>query len=79
MIVKLVVIQSVGVNTCERWVTNAWDEYTIDENPDGFTAAVECAEAEHGAANVRILNVRIPEGSLDKPFEVPTVEGEVKP
>ena len=75
MIINLIVIRQPGTVEDTFWTSEAWDEYTIDENPEGFDEAIEKAHKEYGGDHVRVLQVRIPKGSLAKPFEVPTVEG----
>jgi hypothetical protein len=38
---------------CEAtWLVDAWDEYTMDANYDGYLEAVKKARAEHGEISV---------------------------
>jgi len=77
MLLKLIVVRSQSVVEDTHWVAGAWDEYTLDENPSGFEDDVKKAQGEHGADNVRILDVKIPEDALAYAFEIPQVEGDV--
>ena len=77
MIVHLIVIRHPEPSEDTYWTTEAWDENTIDENPQGYEEALKKAQASNGADHVRVLKVQLPEGALAKPFEVPVVKGEV--
>jgi hypothetical protein len=59
------------------WVVNAWDEWTIDENPPGFTEAVEKAKRENPRAEVRVGVIRVPDSFLNDLFKPTEVKGEV--
>ena len=42
-----------GDEECEAsWLVDAWDEYTIDGNYDGYLAAVKKARAEHPSISI---------------------------
>lgn len=57
------------------WVTQCADEYTIDEHNGTPEFIQQALDAD--PPNTRLLWVTIPEGSLAKVFEVPTVAGKV--
>lgn len=78
MIISLIVCQEVSKTDVTRWVTQAWDEYTISENYSGWEEALNEAEKAHGAGNVRVVHVEVPRDTLDKPFNIPKVAGTVK-
>lgn len=54
-------------------LVDAWDEGSIEENPDGWQAAVRKAEVDY--SDVRVQVVRVP--GVEKLFHVPEVSGEV--
>lgn len=49
----------------------AWDEYTIDENPEGWTEACEKAIASWGddLLSWRIIDIQLPVNILKQQFE----------
>lgn len=57
------------------WVDGCWDEFTIDENLQGFSDAFDSLKAKHGEDNVRVLIVKVPVGSLEKAFAFAEVAG----
>lgn len=73
MIVKLIIVQHGDA----RWVHDAWDEIAIEENNNGYEDALVAAEGAHGAANVRTVNVTVPNDLFDIAFAEPTVIGTV--
>jgi hypothetical protein len=72
----LVVRESLQKNSF--WTVDCWDECTLEENPKGFEERLEQLQAEHGQSNVKILKIKIQNGSLEKAFEVPEVNGRVQ-
>lgn len=60
------------------WSTEAWDEYTIDDNPTGFRDAVEKAKKQNGADNVRIMVVDVPDDCMENAFALTRVSGTIK-
>jgi len=77
MTVSIIVVRIPGPTNVEYWTTEAWDEFTLDDNPQGFEEALAKARNQHGAEHVGILEVELPSGALAKPFEIPKVEGKV--
>ena len=77
MIIKAIVIRDCTISDPTYWIAEAWDEHTIDENPDGFAADLMGAERVYQPHNVRVLDIKIPEGTLAKAFDAPQVEGEI--
>ena len=55
-------------------LVTAWDEFAIDENPDGYAEELEKAKAQ---GQVREVVVKVDDAALAKVFEVPELEGEV--
>jgi len=55
----------------EPWVVTAWDEQSIECNPEGCQADV----AKHPDA--KPLDVTIPDEAIQALFDVPVVDGEV--
>lgn len=45
------------------WLVEAWDEYSIDGNYDGYVAAVAKAGDENGGRNIRVTTI---EADYDK-------------
>ena len=61
----------------DRWVIDAWDEYTIQENPGGWSdrqAALTSAYPKHA---LKVVAIEVPFKELDAALSVPTVKGEV--
>lgn len=59
------------------WIVDAWDEYSIEENEQGFAGAISKAEAKYGAGSIRVIQVQVPDDTLVKAFEYIKVEGSV--
>lgn len=59
------------------WIVGAWDEWSIDENGEGFEEEYKKHAKEHGEGNLRVVNIEVPDGTMAKAFGVPTVEGKV--
>lgn len=59
-----------------------WDEFCIDENPEGFHEAVEKARKEYESSftSMRVVVVKV-DGSKIKQLlnETPAVNGEIQP
>jgi hypothetical protein len=68
---KILLIVQREADIC--WVADACDEDTIDEA--GFPAGRALLDAD--PANTRELWVEVPNGSLSKLWDVPTVSGSV--
>jgi hypothetical protein len=79
VIISIIVVRIPGPTNVEYWTTEAWDEFTLDENPQGFEEALDKARQKHGDQHVGVLKVELPRGALAKPFEIPKVEGKVVP
>jgi len=62
-------------NWSEAWLKDAWDEYTIDENPTGWAQALE--EAELSSSHMKLITLEIPGDHLAAAWTTPTVEGDV--
>ena len=56
---------------------DAWDEYSVAENHEGYTEKLRSLEDSDGFEAVRVLIVKVPDEAVDKIFETPIVEGTV--
>jgi hypothetical protein len=59
------------------WIEDCWDEWTLDENPGGFDESIEKIKETHGADNVRVLGINVPEDALQRPFYTTVIDGDV--
>ena len=59
------------------WLKSAWDEYSIEENPEGFDAAVK--EAADGNHTHRVIVVDASDAALEEAWRGPVVGGSVVP
>jgi hypothetical protein len=69
---KLYVIAVMSEDSETPWVVSAWDEYSIDENSDGFDADVAKAKKDHPGAEVRVGVLNMPKDfllNMFKPYE----------
>jgi hypothetical protein len=57
----------------------AWDEFSVDENHDGFVKACEQAKREWGSdlREHRLIEIRVPEAAIVEAFRPPKVEGTI--
>lgn len=53
-------------------VIDAWDEYCVDGNEQGFEDAIK--KAKEDCEDVRLLDLNIPEKAVTSLFDVPVVE-----
>lgn len=75
--IHLLVEREVGTDDA-CWVIDAVDEYTLDEHNGGYPSDFKTKLEKTGDGNERrVLIVRLPDGSLEKPWRVPVVEGQV--
>ena len=65
---RLYVIVVKDKNDETPWVVNAWDEYSVDENYQGFNEEVEKAKRAHKDGEVRVGIIRVPGNVLDSLF-----------
>lgn len=58
-----------------------WDEYSRDENPEGFDEAVEKDLAEVGRSSIighKVIAVEVPQDEIrSKILDTPVVEGQI--
>jgi hypothetical protein len=76
MLIKLIVVRSSELDP--PWVADAWDEGSVDENPEGWGKAVAKANEAYGASYVRVVNMKIPDDTLVRTFKEPVVDGVVE-
>lgn len=69
-------VANTGSHDDPPWVVGAWDEYSIDANPEGYESDFLNMQKKHDGA-VAVLIVNIPDGSLHKAFRPQQVQGEV--
>ena len=65
---RLYVIVVKDKNDETPWVVNAWDEYSVDENYQGFDEEVEKAKRAHKDGEVCVGSIRLPGNVLDSLF-----------
>ena len=58
---------------------DAWDEYTMTENYEGFNEKFNKFKRDPEFSEVRLMEIAIPEAAVYGLFEVPTLEASVKP
>lgn len=61
-------------------VVDAWDEFTLEDNWEGFETSLKKHEAlalDGTYEGVRVLDVIVPDASVLALFQTPTVEGQV--
>lgn len=59
-------------------IVDAWDEYVMDDNPEGFNDALKKHEALVASGDyeaVRVLDVEVPDSAVLGLFQIPTVKG----
>lgn len=62
----------------DPWIAEAWDEWSIDGNGEGFDKAVKKCKKEHGAnSEVRVGIVEVPAGFLQDMFDPHKTVGKV--
>ena len=59
----------------EAWLVEAWDEYSIDNNFDGWSKALEKAKKENDEIKVVVINVSW--SKLEKAFKTPEISATV--
>lgn len=77
MKIYVIAIQTPGEET--PWIVNAWDEWTVDENPTGFNDLVEDTQFKNPGADVRIGIVEVPDSFLFDIFKPVTAKGTIVP
>jgi hypothetical protein len=69
MQIHLIIVRTGVRDTDEPWTTNAFDEYTMEENPSAFTDALKAERQSHGAANVAVAIITVPDDMMRRAFE----------
>ena len=59
------------------WVDNAWDEYTLEGMEGELARQVDACAQTHGAQNVRLAKVVVPDNFLAKVFAPVTVNAKL--
>lgn len=73
MKIYVIAIQTPGEET--PWITNAWDEWTVDSNPTGFDDLFQQTRHSNPDAKVRIGIVEVPDSFLFNIFKPITTKG----
>lgn len=73
MKIYLIVAKIMNVET--PWILGAWDEWTIDENPNGFQEAINEAREKNRTAEVRVGCVEVPDDFMEQIFQPIVVKG----
>ncbi len=60
----------------EAWMLDAWDEFTIDANSEGWDEVVE--KAKSAFEEVRVIPVEVDIEKARHAFEIQPIKGEVK-
>lgn len=60
------------------WCCGAWDEFSVEENPEGYADAIAHYEGKYGIENIRVVKVLIMDAPIANLFEPLTVTGEVE-
>jgi hypothetical protein len=58
-------------------VVDAWDEFTMEENPQGYYEALKKARKEHGVDAVRELQIELPQSAILDLYQTPHVRANV--
>ena len=71
MIVKinLVFVKDEGEEPESAWIMDAWDEFSIENNPEGYQESLDKLRDSYGYNNVHVLVVQIPFENVTKMFK----------
>lgn len=62
-----------------EYAPEVWDEYSVDENPEGYETALEAAEGNDNFRAVRAIVVNVDEGKIARLLrDLPELDGEVE-
>ena len=75
MIISTLWITRKGIETESPELITAWDEYSIDENYDGWQLATQLALKEIGddVVDHRFIDIKVPDEKIFNLFDVATV------
>ena len=54
------------------WVVDTWDEYSMDDNYDGYVEALSKAREDHGPENVRVIRAELDRSVVARAWQVPS-------
>lgn len=57
------------------WIVNAWDEWTVDANPEGWHEAIDEAKKKASGAEIRTAQIEVHDSFLFDMFKPITVKG----
>ena len=67
-----------NINSFEdAWLINAWDEYSIDGNNEGWQEALKEA-SNSNKEDIKVIVVNVDNKELEKLFSTPEVSGKVE-
>ncbi len=76
MEIRVIAVRHKG--DADPWIVEAWDEWSIDGNSEGFEEAVRKCEKEHGTnSEVRVGIIEVPDGFLQDMFDPHKTTGKV--
>lgn len=52
----------------EPWVAGAWDEWTVEQNYEGWEEAVTATKDKHKESEIRIAGLEVPDGWMSDQF-----------
>ena len=60
----------------QAWLVEAWDEYSIENNHEGWAAALKKAEDSYD--EIKVVKLNVSEKTLEKAFEIPCIDAVVE-
>lgn len=82
MRIAVIVVKEVEGDENPPVIAGAWDEWTIDENYEGFEEELAKIKKKHRGCEVRVAYVKVPDSFLNdifKPFEIEAKVAESSP
>ena len=73
-IVKIHLIFEATEDGDAAWLVDAWDEYSIDGNPEGFDEAVKRAQQQSTAGRIRVITTLLNYEKVLAAFEPTEIE-----
>ncbi len=59
-------------------ILDAWDEWTLDGNEDGFEEKLQALKGEYPKADIRVAIVEVPDEFFDNVFKATRVKGKLE-
>lgn len=67
--VRMIWVNDLSDPTTSAWLVDAWDEFSIDDNPEGWEKALSDVEASHGRESVRVTRATVEYTAVKKVFD----------